>query len=161
MMISNVRGGFQTVRGTILYDPQDAGACKLHAEIDVNTINTQDASRDAHLKGPDFFDTAQYPVMTFESTKVENIGDDQFKITGNLTLHGTTKPVVLTVDEVGREVKDPWGNLRMGAHVTGKLNRKDFGLSWSAPMETGGVLVGDEVKIEMDIEAVRAQSAAA
>jgi polyisoprenoid-binding protein YceI len=161
MMISNVRGAFQAVKGTIVFDPVNPAASSIRAEIDVNTVTTLDAKRDEHLKSPDFFDVATYPTITFVSTKIEKKGDDEYKVTGDLTVHGVTKQIVLSVDDVSPEATDPYGNIRVGASVKTKINRKDFGLTWSAPLETGGVLIGDEVKIEMDIQAIKAQAAAA
>jgi polyisoprenoid-binding protein YceI len=161
MMISNVRGTFSGVTGTAEYDPDNPAVSSVRAEIDVNSINTSDANRDAHLKSADFFDVANYPKISFVSKKVEKTGGDEFRITGDLTIHGVTKETVLTASEVTPEGKDPWGNLRIGASLKGKVNRKDFGLTWSAPLETGGVLVGDDVKVELDLELIKAQSAAA
>lgn len=161
MMISNVRGGFSGVSGSVEYDPDNLAEAHATAEIDVSSISTADANRDAHLKSPDFFHVEQHPKMTFVSTRVEKTGDDEFRVTGNLTLHGVTKEVVLTVSDVTPEGKDPWGNTRIGAAVRGQLNRKDFGLNWSAPLEAGGVLVGDAVKLDMELQFVKAQSAAA
>jgi polyisoprenoid-binding protein YceI len=161
MMISNVRGTFKGVKGTISYDPDSPASSGITAEIEVNSINTQDESRDTHLKSPDFFDSAQYPTMSYVSKQVEKIGDGEFRVTGDLTLHGVTKPVVLTIDEVAPESKDPWGNIRIAASAKGKLNRKDFGLVWNSALETGGLLIGDEVKIEMDLQAVKQAVAAA
>ena len=111
-----------------------------------------------NLKSPDFFDVAQYPVMTFKSKHVE-ISGDVHKVTGELTLHGVTKEVTLTVEDVSAEAKDPWGNFRIGANVKGKIKRSDFGLTWNAAMETGGVMLGDDVKIEFDLEFVKQQGA--
>jgi polyisoprenoid-binding protein YceI len=161
MMISNVRGAFHGLKGTIVFDPANPAASSIDAEIDVNTVNTLDVKRDEHLKSPDFFDTATHPAITFVSTKVEKTGSGEYKAVGQLTLHGVTKEIVLSVDDVSAEATDPYGNVRVAAVVKTKISRKDFGLTWSAPLETGGVLVGDEVKIEMDIQAIKAQSAAA
>jgi polyisoprenoid-binding protein YceI len=155
MMISNVRGGFSGVKGTVSYDPDDLKASGIQAEIDVSTINTSDEKRDAHLKSADFFDVEQYPTMTFVSDLIEKLSEEELRVSGKLTLHGMTKPIVLTVDEISAEGKDPWGNTRTGVSAKGKLNRKDFGLTWSAPLETGGVLVGDDVKIEFDLQLVK------
>jgi polyisoprenoid-binding protein YceI len=155
-MVSNVRGTFTGVKGTVNYDPANPAATTIEAVIDVNTINTNDEKRDGHLKSPDFLDTAQYPVMKFQDTEVKKDGDSEFKVTGDLTLHGVTKPVVLKVDEVSSESKDPWGGTRIGATVTTKLKRSDFGLTWNAALETGGFMIGDDVKIELDLEFVKA-----
>jgi polyisoprenoid-binding protein YceI len=161
LMISNVRGTFKGVKGTVTYDPDSLAASGITADIDVSTINTQDEGRDAHLKGADFFETEKYPTMKFVSKQIEKIGDGEFRVTGDLTLHGVTKPVVLSIDEVAPESKDPWGNIRIAASAKGKINRKDFGLTWSAPLEAGGVVVGDDVKIELDVQAVKQASTAA
>jgi polyisoprenoid-binding protein YceI len=161
MMISNVRGTFSGLKGTISFDPANPAASGIQAEIEINTLDTKDEKRDAHLKSTDFFEVEKYPTMTFASTQVEKLGDTEYRVTGDLTLHGVTKPVVLTVEDVAPESKDPWGNLRIAANAKTKLNRKDFGLTWSAPLEAGGVLIGDEVKIELDIQAVKEAAAAA
>ncbi len=161
MMVSNVRGAFKGVTGSIVHDAANPANSRIDAEIDVRSINTNDEKRDEHLKSADFFETDKYPTMKFVSKKVEKTGESEYKATGDLTLHGVTKEVVLTVDEVSPEGKDPWGNTRIGASAKGKINRKDFGLSWSAPLETGGVLVGDDVKLDLEIQAVKAQSAKA
>lgn len=161
MMISNVRGSFRDVKGTVSFDPENVAASGIQAEIDVSTIHTGDDTRDAHLKSPDFLDVARYSTMNFVSTQVEKIGDQEYRVTGNLTLHGVTKPVVLTVEDVADEAKDPWGNVRIAATAKGKISRKEFGLNWNAALETGGVLVGDDVKIELDIQAIKQAAVAA
>ncbi|HEX4769939.1 MAG TPA: YceI family protein [Bryobacteraceae bacterium] len=161
LMISNVRGVFSGAKGTIVFDPQNPADSSIEVEIDVNTISTHDTKRDEHLKSGDFFDAAKYSTMTFKSKKIEKTGDDEYKVTGDLTIHGVTKEVTFEISDVSPETTDPWGNIRVGATAKGKINRKDFGLEWNAPMETGGVLVGNDVKIEMDIQAVKAKSAAA
>jgi polyisoprenoid-binding protein YceI len=160
LMVSNVKGTFSGVTGTAVYDPEKPGETTIEASIDVNTVNTNDEKRDGHLKTPDFFDAGQYPTITFKSTAVEPSGDG-FKVTGDLTLHGVTKEVVLTVEEVSGEAKDPWGNLRIGANAKSKLKRSDFGLTWNAALETGGVVISDDVKIEFELEFVKQQGAAA
>jgi len=161
LMVSNVRGSFSGVKGSVTIDPAQPERGSVEAEIDVNTIGTNDEKRDAHLKSPDFFDAAQYPKMTFRSTKVEKTGSDSYRVTGDLTLHGVTKPVTLDVEDVTEEAKDPWGSTRIGASAKGKLKRSDFGLTCNAPLEAGGFMVGDEVKLEFDLQLVRAQNAAA
>ena len=118
---------------------------EVEATIDVNTIHTRDEQRDAHLKSADFFDVEKYPTITFVSTKVAKAGDGEWKVTGDLTIHGVTKQVVLDVEGPAPEVKDPWGNVKSGVSATTKINRTDFGLVWNAALETGGVLVGEEV----------------
>lgn len=154
MMVSNVRGEFSKVSGVIAYDPQNHADASVEATIDVASINTRDTQRDAHLKSPDFLDLERFPVITFKSTKVEP-HEGGGKLTGDLTIHGVTHPITLDVEGPTPEVKDPWGKQRAGMSATAKLSRKDFGLTWNAALETGGVLVGDEVKITLDIEAVR------
>ena len=161
LMVSNVRGSFTGVQGTVTADPAQPERGTVEAEIDVHTIATHDENRDAHLKSPDFFDAERYPKITFRSTKIEKAGANTFRVTGDLTIHGVTKPITLEVEEVTEEAKDPWGNTRIGAAAKGKLKRSDFGLTWNAPLETGGFLIGDDVKLEFELELVRAQSAAA
>ena len=161
LMVSNVRGTFSGVTGTVSYDPDKPAETTIDATVDVNTVNTNDEKRDGHLKSPDFFDVAQYPVMTFKSKKVQSAGDEH-KVTGDLTIHGVTKEVTLTVEDVSGEVKDPWGNTKIGATVKGKRKRSDFGFdSGNAPLETGGVLVGDDVKVEFDLQFLKASQGAA
>jgi polyisoprenoid-binding protein YceI len=155
LMVSNVRGEFTKVSGTIQFDPQNPAASTVQASIDATSINTRDDQRDGHLKSADFLDVEKFPTIAFKSTKIEARGDGG-KITGDLTIHGVTRPITLTVEGPSQEIKDPWGNQRIGASATAKLSRKDFGLTWNAALETGGVMVGDEVKITLDLEAVRA-----
>jgi polyisoprenoid-binding protein YceI len=156
LMVSNVRGTFTGVKGTVDYDPANPAATKIDVVIDVNSINTNDEKRDAHLKSPDFFDAAQYPAITFQGTQVKKESDSEFTVSGNLSLHGVTKPVVLQVEEVSPEAKDPWGGIRIGAAAKTKIKRGDFGLNWNAALETGGFMVGDDVKIEFELEFVKA-----
>lgn len=154
MMVSNVRGEFSKVAGTLTFDPHNPSASTVEATIDVNSLNTREPQRDGHLKSADFLDVERFPTITFKSTKVEP-SPAGGTITGELTIHGVTRPVTLEVEGPGPEVKDPWGMQRIGAGATAKLSRSDFGLTWNSALETGGVLVGDEVKITIDIEAVR------
>jgi polyisoprenoid-binding protein YceI len=154
MMISNVRGEFTKLSGGIAYDPADPANSSIDATIDAASINTRDAQRDGHLKSADFFDVEQFPALTFRSKGVA-VRDGEGKVTGDLTIHGVTREVVLHVEGPTPEAKDPWGNLRIGATATAKINRKDFGLNWNAALEAGGVLVGEEVKITIDVEAIR------
>jgi polyisoprenoid-binding protein YceI len=153
MMVSNVKGSFQKVTGTAIYDPNNLAASKLEASIDVNTINTNEPKRDAHLKSPDFFDAAKYPAMTFKSTKFTKAGSN-LKVTGDLTIHGVTKPVTFDV-ETTPEVKDGYGKMRLGASATTRISRKDFGLTWNQMLEAGGVAVSDEVKLALDMAFVK------
>lgn len=154
LMISNVKGTFQKVTGSAVYDPKDLASSKLDATIDVTTVDTAEPKRDAHLKSPDFFDVAKYPTMTFKSKKFAKNGEG-LKITGDLTIHGVTKEVTFDVEGPIAEIKDPWGNARVGAAATAKISRKDFGLVWNQALEAGGVAVGDEVKISLDAELIK------
>ena len=155
MMISNVRGGFTKVEGTIEYDPANVGAAKIDAVIDASSIDTREEQRDAHLRSADFLDVEKFPTITFKSTKVEADGEDELKVTGDLSIHGVTKEVVLEVDGPTPEAKDPYGNLRVGASAKTKIKRSEFGLTWNAALEAGGFLVGDDLKIELDVSAIR------
>jgi polyisoprenoid-binding protein YceI len=156
LMISTVRGNFSGVKGTVTHDPESPAATTIEAEIDVNTVSTNDEKRDGHLKTADFFDVEKYPVMTFKSTKVTSGTSSEYTIVGDLTLHGVTKPVVLEVEEVAEQAKDPWGFTRLGVTAKGKVKRSEFNLVWNAPLETGGVVISDDVKIEFDIQLVKA-----
>jgi polyisoprenoid-binding protein YceI len=158
LMISNVRGEFSGLSGTIVFDPKNSANSKINATIDATTINTREPQRDAHLKSADFFDVEKYPTITFASTKVASAGLGEWKVTGNLTIHGVTKEIVLTVEGPAAEIKDPWGNSKTGASASAKINRKDFGLMWNAALETGGVVVGDEVSINLDLELTKQAS---
>ncbi len=160
MMVSNVRGAFSKVTGTANIDEKDMTKSTVEAVIDATTVNTNEPKRDEHLRSADFFDTAKYPTITFKSTKVEKAGEN-FKVTGNLTMHGVTKPVVLDVEGFTTEAKDPWGNTKRGGTATTKINRKDFGLGWNSVLETGGVAVGEEVAITLDLELNKKKDAAA
>jgi polyisoprenoid-binding protein YceI len=156
MMITNVRGGFSSVKGTVVYDAENPSASTVEAVIDVNTIATLDAQRDAHLKSADFLDAEKYPTITFKSTRVESTGPEEAKVTGDLTIHGVTKEVVLKVEGPTQEGKDPWGNLRIGASATTKIKRSEFGLTWNAALETGGIMVGDDLKIDLEVQMIKA-----
>ena len=155
LMISNVKGEFTKVSGTATYDPDDPKASKVEATIDVASLHTRDEQRDGHLKSADFFDLANFPDIKFVSKSVEPDGHDEYLVKGDMTIHGVTHEVTLQVEGPTPEVKDPWGNLKAGATATTKINRKDFGLTWNASLETGGVLVGEEVKINLEVELTR------
>ncbi len=146
MMIANVRGGFRKIKGTVVIDPENIGASTVEATIDVNSIATFDERRDEHLKSADFLDAGNYPTMTFKSTKVEADGSDEAKVTGNLTIHGVTKEVVLKVEGPTPETRDPYGNIRIGASASTKIRRSDFGLTWNAVLEAGGIMVGEDLE---------------
>jgi polyisoprenoid-binding protein YceI len=156
MMISSVRGQFTGVSGTLTYNESDLAKSQAEAVIDVSTIDTRDAQRDGHLKSPDFFDVEKFPTMTFRSSRVTRRADGSLIVAGPLTLHGITNEVEFEVEGPTPPVKDPWGNTRVG--VTGKtrLNRADFGLNFNAALETGGVLVGEEVAVTLELEFVKA-----
>lgn len=155
MMISNVRGEFSKVSGTVRYDAETPANSSVEALIDAASINTREPDRDKHLKSPDFFDVEKYPELTFRSKSVKPAGDGELQVTGDLTIHGTTREVVLTVEGPTREHKDPWGNQRIGATAATKISRKEFGVEWNMAMEAGGLVIGDEIKISIDMEAVR------
>jgi len=153
LMISNVKGEFTRVNGQVQFDPDRPESLFADATLDVSTINTREPDRDKHLKSADFFDVTNFPTITFKSRRAEK-GPGGMKLTGNLTIRGTTREVTLEVEGPTPPMKDPWGFTRVGASATTKINRKDFGLTWNQALETGGVLVGDEIKITVDVELV-------
>ena len=154
LMVTNVRGELGKVSGTINLDDKDVTKSTVEATIEVAAINTRDAKRDEHLRSPDFFDVAKFPTMTFKSTKVEKAGAG-LKVTGTLTMRGVSKEVVLSVEGPAPAVKDPWGNTKSGFTATTKLNRKDFGVQWNKSIDGGGVVVGDEVSVTIELEVVK------
>ncbi len=154
MMISNVHGEFQKVSGSVFFDPAKPENDKIDATVDTTTVSTRDEKRDGHLKSPDFFDVAKYPTLTFKSSGA-SVENGRLLVKGDLTLHGITKPVTLAVDGPSAEIKDPYGMMRVGASATTKINRKDFGLVWNKTLDGGGVMVGDDVPISIDVELVR------
>ena len=155
MMISNVKGEFSRITGSVEFDPSNLAASHVEATIDSATVNTREPQRDSHLKSPDFLDVSRYPKITFRSTKIVSAGEDSFEVIGELTIRGVTREVTLQVESVTPEIKDPDGMLRLGASATTRIARKDFGLTWNAVLESGGFLVGDEVDITIDVELVR------
>jgi polyisoprenoid-binding protein YceI len=162
LMISTVRGEFGKLSGEVTYDPARPEETTINVTIDVASISTRDEKRDAHLRSPDFFDVEQFPAITFVARSVQagqraaNDGDSRgLQVVGDLTIHGTTRTVTLAVDEVTPESGDPWGNRRVGASARTKIRRSDFGMRWNAALETGGVLVGDEITINLEVELVR------
>jgi polyisoprenoid-binding protein YceI len=157
LMITKVRGRFGAVTGTLVLDEDDVTKSAVAAEIDVASVDTREAQRDAHLKSGDFFDVETFPRMTFRSTRVEKDGSGEVKLAGELTIRDVTREVVLSVEDEGRE-KDPWGGDRAGFSATGKIDRRDFGLTWNQALETGGVLVSNEIKLVLDVQAVKAQA---
>lgn len=154
MMISKVRGQFESFSGSVQYDEENPTRTAVDIEVDINSINTREEQRDTHLKSPDFFDAATYPVMRFKSTAVEKTGEDTAKLHGDLTIRGVTKPVTLDVDYAG-QAKSPWGTISAGFSATSTINRKEWGLNWNQALETGGVLVGDKIQIEIELELVK------
>src|ERR1035438_525434 len=154
LMVSNVRGEFTKLSGSLAYDASNPANSSLEARLEVASINTRDEQRDAHLKSPDFFDAEKFPELTFRSKQVAQDGDG-LRVTGDLTIHGVTREVTLTVEGPTPEVKDPWGGYRIGATAETKIRRKDFGMTFNMALEAGGVVVGDEVKISIEIEAAR------
>jgi polyisoprenoid-binding protein YceI len=156
MMISNVKGRFTSIKGALELNEDDVTASRISASIDADSITTGDSQRDAHLKSADFFDTAAFPTLSFVSKTVRRSGDGEFAVEGDLIIHGVTRKVVFAVDGPTTPAKDPWGNTRIGLSATTKINRKDFGLTWNAALETGGILVGDEVNITLDVQLVKA-----
>lgn len=156
MMISNVKGKFTGIDGQLTLDDANVTLSAIQASIPVASLSTGDEQRDGHLKSADFFDAEQFPTLGFKSTGVEKTGADELAVTGELTMHGITKSVTFAVDGPSAPGKDPWGNLRIGLSATTKINRKDFGLTWNAALETGGVLVGEDVAITLDIQFIKA-----
>ena len=152
LMISTVRGDFGGVKGTIEWDGKDPASLKIDATVDVSTVDTGDPKRDEHLKSPDFFDVAKFSTMTFKSKSATSVGNGKLKVVGDLTLRGKTKEVTLDVDGPTAEVKDPWGNTRVGASATAKINRQDFGVAWNKTLDAGGVVVSDDVNVTIDLE---------
>lgn len=155
LMVATVRGEFGKVTGTVTLDENDPTKSSIEATIDATSINTRNAKRDEHLRGPDFFDVEKYPTMTFKSTKIEALGEGKFKVSGDLTMHGVTKEVVLAVEGTTTPVKDPMGRVKLGGGATTTLNRKDFGIVYNRPLETGGILIGEEVDVTIDVELTR------
>ncbi|HUN86907.1 MAG TPA: YceI family protein [Terracidiphilus sp.] len=156
MMISNVKGKFSGITGSLIRHEADRTQSTISASVPVATISTGDPQRDGHLKSAEFFDTEKFPTMDFKSIAIHKNADDEFEVTGELTVHGITKMVTFQVEGPSEPAKDPWGNTRIGLSATTKINRKDFGLNWNSALETGGVLVGDEVTITLDVEFIQA-----
>ncbi|HWZ83851.1 MAG TPA: YceI family protein [Terriglobales bacterium] len=156
MMISNVKGHFAKVTGTLVRDGSDHSQSRVEAVIDASSIETRDSQRDAHLKSADFFHVEKFPTLSFKSTGIRPAGDGELSVEGDLTIRGVTRKVTFAVEGPTPPTKDPWGNTRVAVSATTKLNRKDFGLTWNAALETGGILVGDEVTITLDAEFIQA-----
>jgi polyisoprenoid-binding protein YceI len=154
MMISHVKGEFTSISGTLELDESDITKSRVEASIDAATINTREAQRDAHLKSADFLDVEKFPTLAFKSVGIAKKGDE-YAVSGDLSIHGVTRNVTLQVEELSAPTKDPWGNTRIGLSANLKINRKDYGLVWNAALETGGVLVGDEVTIVIDAQFIK------
>lgn len=155
MMIANVKGTFKDFDATIEADPTDLTTANIEFSVETASVDTRNNDRDAHLRSGDFFDVENHPKMTFKSTSITKNDDGEYDVTGDLTIKGTTKPQTFSVTFEGSG-KDPWGNEKAGFSVEGSINRSDYGLTWNAALETGGVLVGDKVKISLDVQAARA-----
>src|SRR5258707_1797009 len=155
MAISTVRGAFSKVNGMIVLDDKDITKSTVDVTIDVSTVDTREPARDNDLRSDKFFDVAHFPTMTFKSKRVDQIAPGKLKVIGDLTIRGTTKEVVLEVEGPTAPVKDPWGNQRIAASASSKINRQDYGLKWNATMDNGGVVVGDDVNITIDAEMVK------
>jgi polyisoprenoid-binding protein YceI len=152
MMVSTVKGQFEKVKGTLELDDKDVTKSMVEVTIDLGSVNTHEPKRDGHLKSPDFFDVAKFPAATFKSTKVQKAGKNKLKVTGDLNLHGVTKTVVLDVEGPSAPYKTPFGTTVRGVHATGKLDRKDFEIGWNKVLDNGGVVVGNEVSLELNAE---------
>ena len=155
LMVSNVKGDFIKMNGAVTIDDKDVSNLNVELTIDAASVNTGHAQRDEHLRAADFFDVAKYPTITFVSKKVMKDGPDRLKVTGDLTIHGVTREVTVNVEGPTQEIKDPRGNFRRGAAGTARINRKDFGLIWNRALETGGVVVGEDVDIFVEIELIK------
>ncbi|MCO5197224.1 MAG: YceI family protein [Anaerolineae bacterium] len=160
MMISKVRGTFEQFNGSINYDEVNPTNTTVDIAVDITSINTRDEQRDAHLRSADFFDAENFPMMTFKSTRVEQVNKHNGRLYGDLTIRGVTKPVVLEVTYEG-QAQSPWGTTSAGFSATGKINRKEWNMQWNAALETGGVLVGDDVTISIELELVKQPEAEA
>jgi len=156
MMIANVKGYFSKVSGILHHHETDPTKSSVEASIEAASLETREPQRDAHLKSPDFFHVEEHPTLSFKSTAIKVVGDGELKVEGDLTIRGVTRKATLAVEGPTPQQKDPWGNTRMAISATTKINRKDFGLTWNAALETGGILVGDEVTITLDVEFVKA-----
>ncbi len=157
MVISKVRGAFERWQGVIDFDEKEPSASKVSVRIDATSIDTREPKRDEHLRSADFFDVEKYPEITFDSRRVEALEQGRYRVTGDLTIRGTTREVELDAEYLGGGT-DPWGNRRIGFQARTSLRRKEFGLSWNQALETGGVLVGDQIEITLDVQAVLAQA---
>ncbi len=155
MMISNVKGQFAKISGVLIFDESELAKSRVDAVIEAASILTGDPQRDAHLKSADFFDAEKFPTLAFKSTKIAVVRDGELAVEGNLSIRDITRKVTFNVEGPTPPAKDPWGNTRIGLSATTKINRKDFGLTWNAALETGGILVGEEVTITLDVQFIK------
>lgn len=153
MMFTNVKGNFKEYEGTVVVNDTDYEHAQLNFTAQIDSINTNNADRDNHLKSADFFDASKYPTLQFESTSLDKKDAHNFTLNGTLTMHGTSKPIALDA-EFSTPMKDPFGNTKIGLNITGKINRKDWNLNWNSTLETGGLLVGEDVKFDIEIQLV-------
>lgn len=156
MMIANVKGQFSKVTGVLVHDESDPTKSRVEATIEAASIETREPQRDTHLRSADFLHVEKFPTLTFKSTDIKVAGDGELKVQGDLTIRGVTRKVTFAVEGPTPPTKDPWGNTRIAISATTKINRKDFGLTWNAALETGGILVGDGVTITLDVEFIKA-----
>jgi polyisoprenoid-binding protein YceI len=156
MMIANVKGHFSKVTGVLVQDESDRTKSRVEATIEAASIETRESQRDTHLKSADFLHVEKFPTLSFKSTDIKVADDGELKVQGDLTIRGVTRKVTFAVEGPTLPTKDPWGNTRIAISATTKINRKDFGLTWNAALETGGILVGDDVTITLDVEFIRA-----
>lgn len=156
MMITNVKGQFTGLSGVLSLDGNDITKSKVEATIDAASVNTRNDDRDNHLKSADFFDVEKFPTLTFTSNAISRKGDEELSVAGDLTIHGVTRPVTFEVEGPSPATKDPWGTTRLGLSAATKINRKDFGLTWNSTLEAGGLLVGDDITITLDVQAIQA-----
>jgi polyisoprenoid-binding protein YceI len=155
LMVSNVKGDFTKMKGMVTIDEQNIANLKVDITIEAASVNTGHATRDEHLRNADFFDVTKYPTITFVSKKIERTGTNTLKVMGDLTIRGVTKEITVDVEGPTSEVKDPGGNFRRGATATAKINRQDFGIMWNRVLDTGGVVVSDEVNIYVEVELIK------
>lgn len=155
MMVSNTRGEFKKYSGTVFIDEKDLSKTAIDITVETDSIDTGDKKRDDHLKSPDFFDSKKFPKMTFKSTKAERKATGGYALTGDLTIRDKTKSITLDVDPLTPELKDPWGGTHRGTHASAKINRTDFDLKWNKALESGGVVVAEEVTLDLEIELLK------
>ncbi len=156
MMIAHVKGHFSKVTGVLVHDESDPTKSHVEATIEAASIETREPQRDTHVKSADFLHTEKFPTLSFKSTDIKVVGDGELKVQGDLTIRGVTRKMTFAVEGPTPAMKDPWGNTRIAISATTKISRKDFGLTWNAALETGGILVGDEVTITLDVEFMKA-----